>query len=603
MKNHITHHTFELLGIHNNRRIKSISDKGMAKLIGSYNRPLKMSDRIELAVLPLTPDFFSESSGLEAARKSAWEAIKAAPNLVWIITTKHPENINKFLPPDWNKGYENVCIGIMLDEHGTIDEKLEQLRKVRAAFRMIHVAPNVDPDRLVGKLAGISWIISSASGSSNIDNIIAACREVSVACLTLERQSHDDTLPEHPFGDNIVLRRPMLKGLAATPRSPLIDVPISTVDAQVSTVTDFPVTEPSISTPESSDPQDPGIHAAPPAAELANRESVSSEDAKDAPPPKAKPNVPPVKAKPKNKKQVPPRVIADQFSFDFNQDGMVPATPEATPSSEVETIDATVMAPDEPCPDFAVRAEARDVMILSSTGVTPAGDGDKVMSMTLIEQPMALKVYNKSDEFSQLVQIVRDGIEELKKAEQTFIRVGTALRQIRNRALWKTSEHKSWATYCSKCFSITKAYANRLIAAADIVEQLSQMVQVAPIGVTYVLPLSESQCRPLYVIKDAESLYAAWSRAVELAQGDQPIANVVKKAVAEINRGGPMQLGTPPLTTSSANRIPTESHESEKIATVFCNLIAAVDKESPMPVIKELCIELGKALNLPLRAA
>jgi hypothetical protein len=128
-------------------------------------------------------------------------------------------------------------------------------------------------------------------------------------------------------------------------------------------------------------------------------------------------------------------------------------------------------------------------------------------------------------DFARLDGVVRRGLA-------TFIEVGHALAEIRDRELWRTGDHPSWAAYCIAVGGLTKIHANRLIKGSEV---SSNIAEVKPTGFTCpnVTPRSEWQIRPLHRLPDAEKQGIAWYRAVERANG-QPTEKMVSDVVAEL---------------------------------------------------------------------
>lgn len=111
--------------------------------------------------------------------------------------------------------------------------------------------------------------------------------------------------------------------------------------------------------------------------------------------------------------------------------------------------------------------------------------------------------------------------EVIEKGIGTFIKVGEALAEIRDKRLYRVS-FKTFEEYCREEWQMSKRHCDRLIAAAEVVENLG------PRG-----PVTEKQTRPLTKLP-AEQQPAAWSKAVESANGAQPTAKQVEAAVEEV---------------------------------------------------------------------
>lgn len=112
-------------------------------------------------------DFFEDNIQINDTRTKAWEVIKNTKNLTWLILTKCPENIEKFLPPDWGNGYENVALGVTVAMKKHIP-MAEILISIPAQYRFISCEPLLDYPPM-GELLStgkINWVI--VGGESGI---------------------------------------------------------------------------------------------------------------------------------------------------------------------------------------------------------------------------------------------------------------------------------------------------------------------------------------------------------------------------------------------------------------------------------------------------
>jgi hypothetical protein len=112
----------------------------------------------------------------------------------------------------------------------------------------------------------------------------------------------------------------------------------------------------------------------------------------------------------------------------------------------------------------------------------------------------------------------------IQKGKDTFVEVGTALAEIRHAKLYKPKQ--TFEQYCKERWGFTKTYANNIIAAAEVVANLTTNV---------VKPDSEGQIRPLAKLPP-EDQPAAWEKAQELAkeEGKPVAARHVEAAVEEV---------------------------------------------------------------------
>ncbi len=83
-------------------------------------------------------DFFLAEA--DEWRKDAWKLIKQTPQHQWQILTKRPERIQKCLPDDWGSGYNNVWIGVSIENQAYL-HRAEILSKIPAHMRFVSAEP------------------------------------------------------------------------------------------------------------------------------------------------------------------------------------------------------------------------------------------------------------------------------------------------------------------------------------------------------------------------------------------------------------------------------------------------------------------------------
>jgi len=108
--------------------------------------------------------------------------------------------------------------------------------------------------------------------------------------------------------------------------------------------------------------------------------------------------------------------------------------------------------------------------------------------------------------------------EVLERDLQAFYRVGEALLEIRDTNLYKQT-HKTFEDYCSARWSMKRNYANKLISAATVVNNL---------GTTVPKPTSEGQARPLAALP-APQQREVWTQVLR----DTPLENVTAKIIVK----------------------------------------------------------------------
>ena len=133
----------------------------------------------------------------------------------------------------------------------------------------------------------------------------------------------------------------------------------------------------------------------------------------------------------------------------------------------------------------------------------------------------------ESRDLVRLETIIMNGL-------QTFVEVGEALANIRDRKLYRI-EHETFQDYLSNKRKISRIHAFRLI-------QASETVKLLPKGNK---PTTERQARPLTKLPPEERA-AAWSAAVKASPTRTPTAKEVEAAV-EKRTGEPLETTKTPL--------------------------------------------------------
>lgn len=121
------------------------------------------------------------------------------------------------------------------------------------------------------------------------------------------------------------------------------------------------------------------------------------------------------------------------------------------------------------------------------------------------------------NDLARLEQVIQRGLE-------TFIEVGNALSQIRDRRLYAQS-HQSFEEYCKERWGLKQSRAYQLMDAAQAVENLKTSTIVE-------LPKNEAQCRPLTKLPP-EQQAEAWQEAVQSAPNGKVTAAHVQQVVEQ----------------------------------------------------------------------
>lgn len=106
-----------------------------------------------------------------------------------------------------------------------------------------------------------------------------------------------------------------------------------------------------------------------------------------------------------------------------------------------------------------------------------------------------------------------------------FYTSGKALFKIRESRLYRNRWH-NWNDYVSEQFGWKRSYANRLIAATQVVDNL-----IEHLGINFPLPTSEQQVRKLIGLSCLEQA-KIWKEAVEKNSGKIPTGRMIAEIIA-----------------------------------------------------------------------
>ena len=156
----------------------------------TFEAPLRKAKPSRIFTCSMS-DFFIEQA--DDWRDDAWSVIRRTPQHLYQILTKRPENIAERLPYDWQAGYDNVMLGVSVENNNPrVLARMDILRAIPAKYRFLSIEPLLERLEPLN-LTGIDWvIIGGESGNENgkfgyrpcelewISAIIQQCREQGV---------------------------------------------------------------------------------------------------------------------------------------------------------------------------------------------------------------------------------------------------------------------------------------------------------------------------------------------------------------------------------------------------------------------------------------
>lgn len=112
--------------------------KSISRSKTTFRDPLKWKEP-RLIFTCSWSDFFIEEA--DQWREEAWEIIRQTPHHTYQILTKRPERIMDCLPDDWGDGYENVWLGISVENQDVYLYRVQSLIDVPAKVRFLSMEP------------------------------------------------------------------------------------------------------------------------------------------------------------------------------------------------------------------------------------------------------------------------------------------------------------------------------------------------------------------------------------------------------------------------------------------------------------------------------
>jgi len=96
-------------------------------------------------------DVFDNHPSIEQVwRDDLWQLIRETPHLDWLLLTKRPQNMLKYLPGDWSPTnyYKNVWLGCTVENQKEADRRIIYLLKTPAAVHFVSMEPLLGPVNL-----------------------------------------------------------------------------------------------------------------------------------------------------------------------------------------------------------------------------------------------------------------------------------------------------------------------------------------------------------------------------------------------------------------------------------------------------------------------
>jgi site-specific DNA-cytosine methylase len=211
------------------------------------------------------------------------------------------------------------------------------------------------------------------------------------------------------------------------------------------------------------------------------------------------------------------------------------------PDGKVVSLDARAIARLQSVPDWYELPEAIGVAVTLIGNGVPCLLAQRLMEALkpVISEPIVTVETVPVLEDSELsAEEESDRLLLERKVERAFYEAGKALKELRDRRLYR-STHKTFEAYCRERFGFSRIAAQYRIAATEVVDNLltigyqnSPTEDLLTTG-SPILPSTERQVRPLTQLEPAQQRQV-WQQAVSEAGGKVPSSRLVKDIVQRI---------------------------------------------------------------------
>ncbi|MGM0215750.1 DUF5131 family protein [Enterococcus sp. AZ109] len=110
-------------------------------------------------------DFLIEEA--DVWRQDCWKMIKERSDLNFFFLTKRIQRFEKVIPPDWGDGYNNVSIGVSVENQQMADERLTYFQTLPIKHKTIACQPLLGPISLSDYLTDIQLVVAGGEYHKN----------------------------------------------------------------------------------------------------------------------------------------------------------------------------------------------------------------------------------------------------------------------------------------------------------------------------------------------------------------------------------------------------------------------------------------------------
>ncbi len=100
-------------------------------------------------------------------RIECYEMIKARPDVTFLFLTKRIDRFMKILPDDWQDGYDNVIVGVSVENMNAVKERLTIFNDLPIKHKNIILQPLIEAVDISAYLKGIELVVVGGESDRN----------------------------------------------------------------------------------------------------------------------------------------------------------------------------------------------------------------------------------------------------------------------------------------------------------------------------------------------------------------------------------------------------------------------------------------------------
>ena len=157
--------------IHKGDRKKGL-DTNLITLTKDFDKPLMKNQKGEyklkgtsIVYVCFSSDFLIEEA--DPWRLECYQMIKQRSDLQFLFLTKRIDRFMEVLPKDWGNGYDNVTVGVSVENQSSVDYKLNIFKELPIKHKNIICQPLIERVNIESYLKGVELVVVGGESDPN----------------------------------------------------------------------------------------------------------------------------------------------------------------------------------------------------------------------------------------------------------------------------------------------------------------------------------------------------------------------------------------------------------------------------------------------------